>query len=65
MKKAFTCMFGIGAAIIALALTTYLLIAYWDKIAQAFSSVARAFGNVAGQFADERIGEETDDYYDI
>ena len=66
MGKAIKYLFGISAAIIAIAVTIFLLVTYWEKILAYTAAGARVAANILGQFTgDSGDADNPSDYYDI
>ena len=66
MGKALKYMFGIGAAIVALGLTVFLIFTYWEKIVASLTAGAKVASNILSQFTGEvDSSDEASDYYDI
>jgi len=66
MTKAFKYMFGIGAAIVLIGVTVYLIVTYWDKILSALTAGGRVATNILNQFSGDRIDtNDPSDYYDL
>jgi hypothetical protein len=59
-------MFGIGAAIVLLGTTIFLVITYWDKILAGATAGARVATNILNQFTNDTVtADDPSDYYDL
>jgi len=66
MGKALKYMFGIGAAIVTIGVTIFLIFTYWEKILAYTTAGARVASNIMKQFTgDADKDEDPADYYDI
>ena len=66
MGKTLKYLFGISAAIIAIATAIFLIFTYWDKILAYTTAGARVATNILSQLAgDSEDKDDPSDYYDI